>query len=115
MEYIVYFECDRQIVQLAREDVFLGEYENFSWQEWEAVRQDEMIKLKAVYNEDVYDAWLLQVIAEDIESGDSIQRFRSLVTRKKLSLASLLKAIPRTRHTKKRTKLVPLNVSVYNY
>lgn len=58
MQFIVFFYEDREIVILEEEDVFLGEYAKFTRSDW--LKPGEY-KVRALYNDNIYDACILQV------------------------------------------------------
>ena len=111
-EFIVYFEADNQIIQVKKTDILLEDFEDYSWKDWDSVPSGSIHRFKVVYQGDIYESVLFQVVNSSIDTTESIELFRHYVKQKRLNITSLLKIIPRTRELcGKRAKMVFLNVS----
>lgn len=61
LEFLVYFYADREIVVAKASDIVLGEYTNFTLDDWRA-HSDQQCVVKVLYNGMPYDACVLQVL-----------------------------------------------------
>jgi hypothetical protein len=112
MEFIVKFVADGEIVQLTEEDVLLDQFEAYSLDDWCTVDTTQPILLKCLYNDDIYKAWLLQVVDKRVDTSVAIERYRSWSEKKKPNISTLLKGIGRVRKfEEKRERRVPMKVS----
>ena len=60
MQYLIYFYKDKQIVVTSADDVFLGEYEGYTLDDWRSNAHQECV-VKVVYGGECYQACVLQV------------------------------------------------------
>lgn len=113
MKYLVYFITDKQIVLLEEEEVMLGNYESFSLEDWKSHPMNEIVHLKATYDDEIYDAALLQVWPDECTdtSVDLIKKLRSLVQLKKFTARKLASLFSSIVHSDSRQKMKPIDVS----
>ena len=136
MQYLVYFYKDKQLVVVDSDDVFLGDFEEFSLKDWQQ-HSDEECVVKVIYGDDCYEACVLQVsllqhflleyfdpqasltklkqfqvIPDDEDLTAYLVKLRSYQERKRLKLSSLLKLVNRVKD-KKRSKMPPVDVSQF--
>lgn len=112
MRLILLVYCDKQIICVPREDVNLLDYHDFSIQDWKALPLQLEVQVKVMYDDEVYDACVLQVIPDDdIDVGDTLNMLRTAWNSHKLKkLSSLLSFCPtRVRETGQQ-KWLPLQV-----
>ena len=60
LDYVVYFYADREVVVVPESEIILGQYENFSLDDWRAVENEECV-VNVLYNGLAYKACVLQV------------------------------------------------------
>ena len=113
MNYLVYFLLDKQIVLLDEDDVLLtGPYEGFSMEDWKKHDIGEMVRLKATYDEEVFNAVLLQVCPNATDCcSELIKKLRTLVEKKHYSVKKLLSLFPNMVRSGGRQKMKPVSVS----
>ena len=64
MKFIVAFKEDKEIVEVAKEDVFLDEeFERFEKKDWLALTSPPKVKVFYEFDSKVYDAAILQVMS----------------------------------------------------
>lgn len=73
-------------------DVLLGDREHFSIDEWR--KQTFPITSTAVYDDDMYDVSILQVVEDGVEIGGTLHKLRQFIREKKFGPIKLASLIP---------------------
>jgi hypothetical protein len=86
MDYIVILHSNRQIVRLTADDLILNEYSSFTWDDWERLTET-VVTCKAMYDGDVHECSLLQVVDCTIDTRDVISRLSEFASNKNLCVS----------------------------
>lgn len=110
MNYITYFYLDKEVALLPESDVMLGDYENFSLEDWKQFG-DKDAKVMAIYDNEPYDACVIMVVpnAED-DCDDLLSKLRQAISVKKFTAKSLIKFCGSRVKSSARIKVNPIQV-----
>ena len=117
MKYLVYFYKNNpehmrmQVVLLSESQLILGEYHEWSLEDWRQLREEE-VKVRAIYDDDVYLACILMVVTEEEDNCDElIRKLRCAIMEKNFKPKGLINYCGTRVKPKRRMKVLPMNVS----
>lgn len=109
MKFLVFFDIDLQIVLLHEDDVMLGDYAEYTTDQWRALALKE-VNVKAIYDDLVFDASVLMMIPDDDDPCiELLSKLRACVKNKNYRVPGLLRYCG-TRVKTSRLKFQPIDV-----